>query len=148
MKLHCYQLELLPTIKLITENEDRAIITARELIDRTQQEINIEPQRQKLLELIETILVYKFPTMSRREIESMFGLSDLKQTQVYQEGKQEVIEEGKQEGRLEAKLEAVPGLLALGLTAVQISQVLDLEIELVMQVAQRTKNQDNESKGD
>ena len=148
MKLHCYQLELLPTIKLITENEDRAIITARELIDRTQQEINIEPQRQKLLELIETILVYKFPTMSRREIESMFGLSDLKQTQVYQEGKQEGIEEGKQEGRLEAKLEAVPGLLALGLTAVQISQVLDLEIELVMQVAQRTKNQDNESKGD
>jgi predicted transposase/invertase (TIGR01784 family) len=141
-------LELLPTIKLITENEDRAIITARELIDRTQQEINIEPQRQKLLELIETILVYKFPTMSRREIESMFGLSDLKQTQVYQEGKQEGIEEGKQEGRLEAKLEAVPGLLALGLTAVQISQVLDLEIELVMQVAQRTKNQDNESKGD
>lgn len=78
----------------------------------------------------------------------MFGLSDLKQTQVYQEGKQEGIEEGKQEGRLEAKLEAVPGLLALGLTAVQISQVLDLEIELVMQVAQRTKNQDNESKGD
>ncbi|WP_341527573.1 Rpn family recombination-promoting nuclease/putative transposase [Nostoc sp. UHCC 0302] len=136
------------TIKLITEDDDRAILTARELIDRTQQEIHIEPQRQKLLELIETILVYKFPTMSREEIENMFGLSDLKQTRVYQEGKQEGIEEGKQEGRLEAKLEAVPGLLALGLTAVQISQVLDLELELVIQVAQKTKNQNNESRGD
>lgn len=31
------------------------------------------------LSLIETILVYKFPTMSREEIEGMFGLSDLKQ---------------------------------------------------------------------
>ncbi len=36
----------------------------------------------------------------------MFGLSELKQTRVYQEAKQE--------GRFEAKLEAVPKLLALG----------------------------------
>ncbi len=120
------------TIKLVVENEETAIVTARELIDRTQEEINLEPQRRQLLQLIETILVYKFPTMSRKEIEEMFCLSDLKQTRVYQEGKQE----GKLEGRLEAKLEAVSRLVSLGLTVEQISQALNLDIAQVRQAAQ------------
>lgn len=120
------------TIKLVVENEETAIVTARELIDRTQEEINLEPQRRQLLQLIETILVYKFPTMSRKEIEEMFGLSDLKQTRVYQEAKQE----GKQEGRLEAKLEAVSRLVSLGLTVEQIAQALNLDIAQVRQAAQ------------
>ncbi|PAX53970.1 Rpn family recombination-promoting nuclease/putative transposase [Brunnivagina elsteri] len=81
------------TIKLIVENEDTAIATARELIERTKQTNNLPLQRKRLLELIETILVYKFPTMTRKEIETMFGLSDLKQTRVYQEGKDEGREE-------------------------------------------------------
>ncbi len=42
--------------------------------------------------------------MSREEIEAMFGLSELKQTRVYQEAFQE------------GKLEAIPRLLTLGLT--------------------------------
>ena len=53
----------------------------------------------------------------------MFGLSELKQTRVYQEAE----EEGKQEGRFEAKLEAVPKLLALGLSVEQIAQALALD---------------------
>jgi len=118
------------TIKLVIENEDTAIEKARELIDRTQQEISSQQQQQQLLQLIETILVYKFPTMSREEIEAMFGLSELKQTRVYQEGKEE--------GSLEAKLEAIPRLLALGLTVEQIAQALDLDVAQVQQVAQQT----------
>jgi predicted transposase/invertase (TIGR01784 family) len=47
-----------------------------------------------IIELIETIMVYKFPNMSRKEVEGMFKLSELKQTRVYQEA----FEEGKQEG--------------------------------------------------
>ncbi|WP_414579376.1 Rpn family recombination-promoting nuclease/putative transposase [Anabaena sp. CCY 9402-a] len=113
------------TIKLVIENADTAITTARELINRTQQAENSQFPQKQLLELIETILVYKFPQMSRKEIEAMFGLSELKQTRVYQEGKQE--------GHLEAKLEAVPKLLALGLTVEQIAQALDLDIAQVQQ---------------
>ncbi|KZL48342.1 flagellar assembly protein H [Nodularia spumigena CENA596] len=136
------------TIKLIVENKDTAIVTARELIDRSQQEINAEPTRQQLLQLIETILVYKFPKMNRKEIEEMFGLSDLKQTRVYQEAKQEGLQEGKQEGlqegkqeglqegSLKAKLAAVSRLLALGLTVEQIAQALDLNVEQVRQATQ------------
>ncbi|BAZ00946.1 hypothetical protein NIES37_49440 [Tolypothrix tenuis PCC 7101] len=122
------------TIKLVIEGEDTAINTARELINRTQQAINLQLPQKQLLELIETILVYKFPQMSREEIEAMFGLSELKQTRVYQEAEQE----GKQKGRLEAKLEAIPKFLALGLTVEQIAQALDLDIAQVQQVAQQT----------
>jgi predicted transposase/invertase (TIGR01784 family) len=129
------------TIKLIVENEDTAIITARELIKRTKQADDLPFRQQRLLELIETILVYKFPTMTRKEIEAMFGLSDLKQTRVYQEGREEGKEEGREEGkeegtqlgRLEAKLEAVPKLLAIGLTVEQIADVLSLDINQVQQ---------------
>jgi predicted transposase/invertase (TIGR01784 family) len=86
------------------------------------------PQKQ-LLELIETILVYKLPNISREEIEAMFGLNELKQTRVYQEAKQE--------GRFEAKLEAVPKLLTLGLSVEQIAQALDLDIAQVQQAVQQ-----------
>jgi predicted transposase/invertase (TIGR01784 family) len=80
--------------------------------------------------------------MSREEIEAMFGLSELKQTRVYQEGKQEGKKEGKKEGeqkgRVEAKLEAIPRLLVLGLTVEQIAQALDLELAQVQQAAEQT----------
>ncbi|MEA5502156.1 Rpn family recombination-promoting nuclease/putative transposase [Halotia wernerae UHCC 0503] len=117
------------TIKLVVEDENTAITVARELIDRTQQEINTEFQKKQLLELIETILVYKFPTMSRKEIESMFGLSDLKQTRVYQEGKEE--------GARQEKLRMIPLLLRLGLSLEEISKELGLSVEEVQQVMQK-----------
>jgi predicted transposase YdaD len=52
-----------------------------------------------ILDLIETILVYKLPTFTRKEIQTILGLTDhdLKQTRFYQE----VFAEGQQEGRQE-----------------------------------------------
>lgn len=55
----------------------------------------------------------------------MFGLSELKQTRVYREA----LEEG--------KLQAVPHMLALGASVEQIAQALDLDVEVVRQVAQQ-----------
>ncbi|MFB2934819.1 hypothetical protein ACE1B6_06035, partial [Aerosakkonemataceae cyanobacterium BLCC-F154] len=80
------------------------------------------------LELIESVLVYKFTALSRQELETMFGLSDLKQTRFYQEAK----EEGKEEG----KLETVPLLLQLGLSVSEIAERLSLDVEAVRRVAQ------------
>jgi predicted transposase/invertase (TIGR01784 family) len=133
------------TIKLIITNEEKAITQARGLIHRTKQEVKSQAKHQQILEIIETILIYKFPRMNREEIESMFGLSDLKQTRFYQEAKQEGREEGKEEGReegreegkLKAKLEAVPGLLGLGLSQEQIAQVLNLSIDEVKKIVEK-----------
>jgi len=79
----------------------------------------------------------------------MFGLSDLKQTRVYQqafaegeqkgkqEGKQEGKREGEQEGERRGKLLAVPPMLAAGLTVEQIAQALSLTVDEVRQAGQQ-----------
>jgi predicted transposase YdaD len=54
-----------------------------------------------ILEFIETILVYKFPKLSRKEIERMFALDDLRQTRVFQEIRDEFLQEGIQIGKQE-----------------------------------------------
>jgi predicted transposase YdaD len=46
------------------------------------------------VEFIETVLVYKFPQLSRQEIQAMFTLDDLKHTRVYQDAKQEGMQQG------------------------------------------------------
>ncbi|MBF2065006.1 MAG: Rpn family recombination-promoting nuclease/putative transposase [Calothrix sp. C42_A2020_038] len=127
------------TIKLIIENQDRAIEKARELITRTNQEIDSVPKKQQLLQIIETILVYKFPSMNIEEIQQMFGLSELKQTRVYQQAFAEGEQKGKQEGRQEGKLLAVAPMLAAGLTVEQIAQALDLTVEDVKKAAQQSE---------
>ncbi|AFY49563.1 hypothetical protein Nos7524_3783 [Nostoc sp. PCC 7524] len=120
-------------LKLVIANKDTAITTARELINRTRQEINPETTRRQLLELIETILVYKFPNMSREEIERMFSLSDLKQTKIYQEAKQE----GRQEGARQEKLRLIPVLRKLGLSLEETAHELSLTVEEVQQELQK-----------
>ncbi|MBF2017600.1 MAG: Rpn family recombination-promoting nuclease/putative transposase [Rivularia sp. T60_A2020_040] len=131
------------TVKLVVEPESSALTKARELIDFAKQQIDSEITQREFLELIETIIVYKFPQKSREEIEQMFGFSELQQTKVYQEAKQEGKQEGKLEGKLEGrlegklegKLEAVPLMLNLGATVEQIAESLDVDIELVRLVA-------------
>jgi predicted transposase/invertase (TIGR01784 family) len=122
------------TIKLIVENENRAIQLARGLITRANQEIDSIPQQQQLLQIIETILVYKFPSMDIEEIQEMFGLSELKQTRFYQQA----FAEGEQKGIEEGKLLAVAPMLAAGLTVEQIAQALSLSVEDVRKAAQQS----------
>ena len=92
---------------------------------------NDAKQKENILQLIETILVYKLPKISHKEIEKMFSLSDLRETQVYQEALEQGIEQGRHEGELSAKIASIPRLVALGLSVEQIAQALDLDIEQV-----------------
>ncbi|MTJ53293.1 Rpn family recombination-promoting nuclease/putative transposase [Anabaena sp. UHCC 0253] len=85
--------------------------------------------QEKVLELVDKILVYKFPYLSSQELEAMFGLDELKQTRYFQD----VKEEGKSEG----KLEIIPLLLRLGLSVEAIASELNLDVELVRNVAQK-----------
>ena len=78
-----------------------------------------------LLELVERMLVYKFSTYSRQELEAMFGLTEWQKTRFYQE-----IEE---QTELETKLKTIPRLLSEGLTVEQIARIFELDIEVVKQ---------------
>ncbi|TRU30359.1 MAG: aspartate aminotransferase [Microcystis aeruginosa Ma_SC_T_19800800_S464] len=72
----------------------------------------------------------------------MFSLDELKQTQYFQdvreEARQEGREEGREEGRLNKALEAVPRLLALGLSVEQVASALELEVKQVRAIQNGT----------
>jgi predicted transposase/invertase (TIGR01784 family) len=111
------------TVKLVIEPESTAVAKTRELIELAKQQITSEITQKEFLKLIETIVVYKFPQKSREEIEQMFGFTELKQTKVYQEAKEE------------GKLETIPFMLKLGATVEQIAEGLGLDVELVRSLA-------------
>ena len=124
----------LATVQLITLSKAKALDSTRKLIQRVRQELTPDQKPQELLQLIETILVYKLPLLNRREIETMFSLDELKQTQYFQD----VREEARQEGRLNKALEAVPRLLALGLSVEQVASALELEVKQVRAIQNGT----------
>ena len=85
-------------VKLINEPESKAIEVARNLLERVPQEEVENLSSSDLMELIKTIIVYKFERLSREEIEAMLGLADLKRTKVYQEALEEGLEQGLSQG--------------------------------------------------
>ncbi|MFN9226800.1 MAG: DUF2887 domain-containing protein [Pseudanabaena sp.] len=92
-------------IQLILASEKKAPTIARKLAEKIEQETNTALS-DNILELIEAVLVYKFPKLTRQEVEAMYSHSDLKKTRIYpdamldgvQIGKQEGLQIGKQEG--------------------------------------------------
>ncbi|MFM7407335.1 MAG: DUF2887 domain-containing protein [Cuspidothrix sp.] len=100
-----------------------------ELINHSPKEAAVYDAKIKrdLINLIETIIVYKLPKKSREEIEAMLGLSELKQTRVYQEA----LEEGKAEGEVEATRKLALKLLGIGMSLEQIAEVTELSLEQV-----------------
>ena len=132
-------------IQLVVENEKIAATTAKSLIAKARQQLTDEQLQQQIIEFIETIVIYKFPFLSRQEVEAMLGLDLIRNTRVYQEaftegeqqgrlaGEQQGRLAGEQQGRLAAKLETVPSLIELGLSVEQIAQALAIDIEVVRQ---------------
>ncbi|TRU74257.1 MAG: Rpn family recombination-promoting nuclease/putative transposase [Microcystis viridis Mv_BB_P_19951000_S69] len=102
-------------IKLVVESETEAVRTAQTLIEQTREEITDQSSQRQLIDLIESIIIYKLPQKSREEIEAMFELSDLKQTRVYQEalaeGEEQGLERGLERGLQEGERLVVENLL-------------------------------------
>lgn len=90
---------------LTTVKEEIAPEQAKDLLTRTRQEPS-SPTNRAIIEMIITIMVYKFEQLSRREVESMLGIT-LQETRVYRE----IKEEGREEGREEATVNLVNRLL-------------------------------------
>ncbi len=84
-------------IQLILASESQAVAIAKQLGEKLEREIDPDIQEQ-VVEFIETVLVYKFPKLDRQEIEAMFTYSDLKQTRVYQEAREEGEQRGLKQG--------------------------------------------------
>ena len=114
---------------------------ARLLIERVQLESTDTLLKTEILDIITTIAVYKFSSLSREEVEAMLGLT-LEQTRVYQDAKAEGLEQGLEQGREEREAEmlklTVPLLLKTGMTIEQIAQQLKVDVEAVQLAAQQS----------
>jgi len=131
-------------VKLIVANEREVPQRAQALLNQTNQ-LGQATQQQDIIDLIERIVVYKFPQLSRQEIAAMLGVEDLRQTRFYQEVFAEGKQEGKQEGIQQGKLEAVSRMLASGVDVETIAQWLDLPLDVVREQANhpRSRSQDD-----
>jgi predicted transposase/invertase (TIGR01784 family) len=124
------------TIKLVVESEETAVTKAKILIEQVREEMRDVIEQRDMIQLIETIILYKFTKKSRKEIEAMLGLGDIRQSLVYQEALEEGELKGELKGKLKGKLETVPLMLKLGATVEQIAKDLDLNLEDVRKAAQ------------
>jgi predicted transposase/invertase (TIGR01784 family) len=76
---------------LTTLADDKAVIKARSLIEQLQ----LRPDSRAIIEMISTIMVYRFTNLTRIEVEAMIG-NTLQETRVYQDAKAEGVNEGRQ----------------------------------------------------
>ncbi|MEB3359739.1 MAG: Rpn family recombination-promoting nuclease/putative transposase [Synechococcales bacterium] len=77
---------------LTTLPESQAPRVARSLLSRSQREIETPEVSRAIIEMVTTIMIYKFTQLNREEVEAMLA-SKLEETRFYQE----VKEEGRQE---------------------------------------------------
>ncbi|MEM9906882.1 MAG: Rpn family recombination-promoting nuclease/putative transposase [Cyanobacteria bacterium P01_D01_bin.44] len=120
---------------LTTVTEAQAPEQARTLLSRAQQEVAEPDNQQAIIDIVTTIMVYRFTKMSRQEVEAMLGLQ-LQDTRFYQEVKEEGRQEGRQEGiaheralvvrLLNRKVGSLPEVLVLQVQQLSLRQLEDL----------------------
>jgi predicted transposase YdaD len=123
-------------MQLTIASEKAMAEQARLLIERVQlEETGILPKNE-IIDIITTIAVYKFSSLSREEVEAMLGLT-LEETRVYREAKAE----GREEQKAEILKAAVPLLLKTGMSIEQIAQQLNVDVEAVRLAAQQNTDE-------
>lgn len=161
-----YQNLGLGIVRLIVEAEQTAVARARELAAKVIKEVSDKLAQKKVLEFIQTILLYKFSDLEPQEVLEMLGLEEeFKQSRFYrglsqlireelmeevkeevreelmEEVKEEVRQECIEEGQLLNKLQMIPLFLELGLTVEEIAQRLSLTTEQVQEAAASQSNE-------
>jgi predicted transposase/invertase (TIGR01784 family) len=118
---------------LTTVAEDAAPAAARMLLSRTEQETTTPAIAQGIIDLIGTIMVYKFTNLSRQEIDAMLGIT-LQETRVYREAREEGREEAREEEREKIALNMIQENISLDvvarITGLGIDQLQQLQSSL------------------
>lgn len=102
-------------LALTTIKEGETPAAAKYLVNRAQQELEEDKAKRVIMEVLTTILSYRFTQLSRVEIEAMLGIT-FEQTRLYHdlttEAEARGRQEGKQEGRQEGEVSLILRLLA------------------------------------
>ncbi|OUL23910.1 hypothetical protein BV372_29400 [Nostoc sp. T09] len=122
-----YQSLGLGIVKLIVEGKQKAQESVKKLVNQAREEVKDTAIQRKVLELIEAILVNKFPNLSREEVKAMLSMELIKGTKVYEELKEEAKEE--------VKREMIAKLLQRGMSVQEVAEILELDVEVIRNVA-------------
>lgn len=95
---------------------------ARLLIERVQFEETGTLAKNEIIEVITTIAVYKFSSLSREEVEAMLGLN-IEETRIYQDLERQT------------KLKVTERLLGMGYSISEVAKAVDLSVEEVTKLA-------------
>jgi predicted transposase/invertase (TIGR01784 family) len=120
---------------LTTVDEVAAPAAARMLLSRTEQETSTPEIARGIIDLIGTIMVYKFTNLSRQEVDAMLGIT-LQETRVYREAK----EEGKEEGKYEERDKIALNMIQENIPLETISRITGLTIERLQQIQSSPNN--------
>lgn len=131
-------------VRLIVEAKRKTVERARELTAKARAEVADEATRETVLELLKTILLYKFKELEPQEVMQMLGLEEFKQSRLYkgmmEMAKEDAKQEVREESLVEGKLFTVPLLLEAGFSVEEIAQRLNLTVEQVQRAAQSQSN--------
>lgn len=115
-------------MQLTIASEAEAIGQARQLIDRAEREENTLLDRNEIINIISTIIVYKFVNLSREEVESMLDLTPLYETRIYKDLQRET------------NLKVIRNLLKEGQSFEYIAKIVELSVEEVQQLTQEQES--------
>jgi predicted transposase/invertase (TIGR01784 family) len=112
----------LGALQLISAKPQAALENAKEMVPLVRRSKRPYTYQKMVIQFIETVIVHQFPQWSRKEIEKMLQVSDVRQTRVFQEGKEEGIEQvALQLIKLNRPLAEI--VKATGLTATQVRKL-------------------------
>lgn len=116
----CFSSLNLRLVEFIITGEEAAVEKGRQLVQEVKG-IEDEKERLDIMELLETLIAYKFENISKEEIREMFGLDEFKKSRLYQDINQQ------------SKLEIVPALVKRGFSVEEIAEIVQLDVEKVRQ---------------
>jgi predicted transposase/invertase (TIGR01784 family) len=126
-------------LQLVSVPKQEAQPLVARLLDDSQRESDCE-RGQKIVELVEELLLRRFTELDREEVRRMFKLHDLRESKVWQEAEKTGVEKGREEGRELKNRELVRLWLADGKTLKEIAELLHLPIAEARRLARRANN--------
>jgi predicted transposase YdaD len=92
-------------------------------VARVRREIANAALRDDLIELIETVIIYKLARLNREEIQAMLEVHDIRETRVYRDA----LEEGEKKGMARA----IVRLCAKKMSVEEIVAILEVDADFV-----------------
>jgi predicted transposase/invertase (TIGR01784 family) len=134
-----YESLSLGILKLIVEGKRKAKLAAKQLVNKARQEFNNKAAQEKFLELIESIVINKYPSLSREEVQEMLTLNLIRGTRYYQELEEEITAKVEEKVKAEVKEEVKAEVKEEVKAEVKEEVKAEVEEEITAKVEEKVK---------